>query len=67
MADKCLPRMGIMSFLGTIVNGRQRAEGEAVFDEISLMRRIELRNLIKADMTLSTARELYRLLWLTYE
>ena len=47
MANKRLPRIGIMSLLGTIMNGRQRAEGEADVDEIRLMRRIELRNSIK--------------------
>ena len=40
MADKRLPCMGIMSLLGTIVNGRQRTEDEADVDKISLMRRI---------------------------
>ena len=59
MADKRLPGIAIMSLLGAIMNGRRRAEGEADVDKIKLMRRIELRNSIKADMTLLTARESY--------
>ena len=35
-------------------------------DEISLMKRIEQRNSIKQEMKLSTGRESYQLLWLTY-
>ena len=65
--DKRLTRTELASALGDLVNSYRRSIDKSELNEEWLMKRIEKRNSVKQAMKVTTSRESYRMLWLTYD
>ena len=65
--DRRLTRTELASTLGDLVNSYRKSIDKSELNEEWLMKRIERRNSVKQEMKVTTSRESYRMLWLTYD